>query len=561
MSAQTAGRQRHSSRPTAGSTPHRYRYARWELARVVAHRAMRSGAVWGVVIALYTWASVAGFLKLAPTAAGREEFTRSLSASAGLKALLGDPHQIGTIGGFVSWRVTGVMALAAAIWGLLASVKAMRGEESAGRWELFLAGRTTARGAAAGALAGLGGGVLVMFALAAAATVAVGRGADVGFSAGGSLLLVLGAVAGAAEFIAVGALASQLMPIRARATGSAAAVFGVAFLLRAVADVAPRAHWLVYVSPLGWIEQLHALTDPQPIWLLPIAAFVAVLVVAAIWLAGRRDLGSSTLADNDSGEPHLSMLGSHARLAVRLARASAATWVAVAGSAALLYGSFARSAGDAFASSGAARNVVGGLAHQSGQSAGVRDFAAIFFLLVMVVLMAYVATAAGAIREDEAEGYLDNLLVRRVRRGRWLAVRASIAAVVAVAAGLVSGAGFWLGGARNTDLTLHDLLLAGLNATAPAILLLGLAVFVIGFAPRWTSAVSFGALAWSFLLDMLGSVVRLNGWVVDTSLLQHPALAPTVTPDWRVVVTYAVLAIFLALVGGVRFVHRDLQGT
>ena len=560
MSAQTVGRERSDAR-VAEATLHRYRYARWELARVVARRAVHSAAVWGAVIALYTWASAAGFLKLAPTAAGREEFTRALSANAGLKALLGDAHQIGTIGGFVGWRVTGVMALVAAIWGLLVSVQAMRAEESAGRWELFLAGRTTARGAAARALVGLGGAVLVMFALAAAATVAVGRGADVGFSVGGSLLLVLGAVAGAAEFIAVGALASQLMPIRARATGSAAAVFGVAFLLRAIADVAPRAHWLVYLSPLGWIEQLRALTDPQPIWLLPIAAFVAVLVVATIWLAGRRDLGLSTLADVDSGEPHVRMLGSHVRLAIRLARTSAVTWVAVTGSAALLYGSFARSAGDAFASSGAARHVVGGLAHQSGQSAGVRDFAAIFFLLVMLALMAYVATAAGAIREDEAEGYLDNLLVRRVRRGRWLAVRASIAGVVVVAAGLVSGAGFWLGGARNNDLSLGELLLAGLNATAPAILLLGLAVFVIGFAPRWTGPVSFGVLAWSFLLDMLGSVVRLNHWVVDTSLLQHPALAPTVDPDWRVVATYAVLAIFLGLLGGVRFVHRDLQGT
>src|ERR1019366_1039773 len=142
---------------------------------------------------------------LAPTAAGRQEFTRTLAGNAGLKVLMGDTHQIESISGFVTWRVTGVMALVAAVWGLLVSIKAMRGEESVGRWELFLAGRTTPRRAAAGALVGLGSAVLLMFALAAGVTIAVGRRSDVGFSVGGSLLLALGAVAGAAEFIAVGA--------------------------------------------------------------------------------------------------------------------------------------------------------------------------------------------------------------------------------------------------------------------------------------------------------------------------------------------------------------------
>ena len=39
--------------------------------------------------------------------------------------------------------------------------------------------------------------------------------------------------AGAAEFLVVGTLAAQIMPIRARAASLAAGVFGVAFLLRA----------------------------------------------------------------------------------------------------------------------------------------------------------------------------------------------------------------------------------------------------------------------------------------------------------------------------------------
>ena len=71
----------------------------------------------------------------------------------------------------------------------------------------------------------------------------------------------------------------------------------------------------------------------------------------------------------------------------------------------------------------------------------------------------------------------------------------------------------------------------------------------------------YGLMAWSFLLDMLGSVIHPNHWVLDTSLLQHPALAPTTDPNWRVVATCVVLGALLAAVGTARFVRRDLQST
>jgi len=60
---------------------------------------------------------------------------------------------------------------------------------------------------------------------------------------------------------------------------------------------------------------------------------------------------------------------------------------------------------------------------------------------------------------------------------------------------------------------------------------------------------------------MPGSVIHLNHWVLDTSLLQHPALAPTTIPNWQVVATYAVLGLLLAAAGTTQFVRRDLEST
>ena len=554
-----------SGPPGQGSTQtrdlHTYRRPQWVLARFVARRSAQGAVLWGAVMGLYVYASTVGFTDLAPTAAGRQPFLAALAGNTGLKAMFGVPYRIDTVGGFVTWRATGVMSLVGALWGLLVATRVTRGEEAAGRWEPFLAGRTTHRRAAAQALAGLACALLLMLAIAAAATTAVGMRPNVSYGLGRSFLFALATTTGAAEFIVVGTLAAQIMPIRARAASLAAGVFGVAFLLRAIADIAPQAHWLVYLSPLGWVEQVRALSDPQPLWLLPIGAFVAAGAAGTIWLAGRRDLGASTWADKDAKEPHTGLLGSQRLLAIRLSRTSAISWVAIAGLALLLYGTFAASAGNAFASSGFANKLTGGITHQGQQSTGVRLYAGIIFLLMMLALMGYVASASGAIREQEAEGYLDNLLVRQVGRAAWLATRTTIVLAVTLLAGFTAGVGFWLGSRGGAGISLGELAAAGMNAAAPAILLLGFAILVVGFAPRWTSTLCYALIAWSFLLDMLGSVIHPNHWLLDTSLLQHPALAPTTDPNWRVVATYAFLGVLLAAAGTTRFVRRDLQSS
>ena len=65
-------------------------------------------------------------------------------------------------------------------------------------------------------------------------------------------------------------------------------------------------------------------------------------------------------------------------------------------------------------------------------------------------------------------------------------------------------------------------------------------------------------MAWAFLIEMLGSAVKVNHWIMDTSLLRHVALAPAVHPDWRINATYIGLGCAAALAGAWRFARRDL---
>ena len=540
----------------------RYRLPQLSVARFTGRRCVRTGALWGLVFGLYVYDNAFAFDSIAPTAAQRNQLLGSMASNAGLKALLGDTHLITTRGGFTDWRAIGVTALIASIWGLLAATKALRGEEAAGRWELFLAGQTTARRAAANALAGLGAGVLAMYMLTALLTALVGARPNVAISVGASLFFALAVVAGAAVFAAVGALASELMPTRSRAAGVSAAVFGAAFMLRALGDATTSAHWLVYLSPLGWVEQLHPLTDAQPLWLLPLAGLVALCAVATVLLADR-DLSASVLADKDSAAPRTALLGSPVLFALRLSWAAIASWLTATVVAALLYGSLAKSTGQAFASSGMLRKFSGNLTHvalRQLQLAGTRVFAGIVFLILMTLIMAYVASAMGRLREDEAEGYVDNLVVRSVSRQRWLAGRAGLILAVLLTAGAAGGIAFWVAAAsQHAGLGFSELLQAGVNSAAPAVLLLGIGVLTFGFAPRLTSIMCWGILAWAFLLDMLGSAIKVNHWLMDTSLLYHPALAPAVSPDWRVAGIYLAIGCAAAVLGGWRFTQRDLQ--
>ena len=125
------------------------------------------------------------------------------------------------------------------------------------------------------ALAGLGVGLLMLWVITAVITVLSGRDSKVDIAAGPSLYFALAMVATACMFLAVGALTSQLAATRRQAASFAAAFLGVAYALRMIADAGVGLHFMIWLTPLGWVEELQPLTAPQPLALVPIIAFTA----------------------------------------------------------------------------------------------------------------------------------------------------------------------------------------------------------------------------------------------------------------------------------------------
>jgi len=96
------------------------------------------------------------------------------------------------------------------------------------------------------------------------------------------------------------------------------------------------------------------------------------------------------------------------------------------------------------------------------------------------------------------------------------------------------------------------------NVTPPAVFVLGAGALIFGLRPQLTAAVSYGIVAVSFLLNLLGALVKNADWLKDLSLFTHIALAPAVKPDWGADLIMVALGLGCAVIGAIAFQRRDI---
>jgi ABC-2 type transport system permease protein len=525
---------------------------------LAAHKALRSGLVWGCAFGVYVVANAMAYASAYKTQASRDALAKSFSTGGGLNALVGHVYQFNTVAGYTAWKSVGILSVLGAVWALLLATKVMRGEEDAGRWELLLSGQTTRRAAAAQAMWGLGAGLLALFSITALATAVLGHTSTVHLTLSSSVFFALTVTSGAALFMALGALTSQLAASRRQAAAYAGGVLGIFFALRMVADATPNLSWLHWVTPLGWIEQLRPFTNPHPLVLGLIFGLTAVMVVMAVSLAGARDLGASTLPDRSTAEPHTALLFGSTGLTVRLIRPTILWWLAGVCAFGLLLGGSAKEASQSLKAS---PSVESALARIDGGGGAIKAYLGLSFLIITLLVVLMAAGQITAARREEATGRVEHLLVRPLSRVRWMLCRLSVAAAVVVAAGAFGGTFAWLGVAsQGVTISFANVLGAGLNTVPAGLCLLGLGALAWGIAPRVASSAVYGVLAWAFLVELLGGIVNSNTWLLDTSILHQLAPSPAVAPNWTSGVVMIAVGFGAAVLGVIAFARRDLAG-
>jgi len=526
--------------------------------RTTARRAGRPGVLWGLVSGATVAATMTQYPTLFPTALSRAAIAASIRGNVGFTAVFGPIHRIDTVAGYTAYKTQYTLIILGAIWGLFIATRVLRGEEDAGRWELFLAGQTTRGRATRQAGGGLAVGLFALWLPTAVLAVAAGGGQKVNIGAGAALFFATAAVAAAAMFMAVGMLTSQLFATRHDANLAGAVVLAASYMIRMVADSDTALTWLRWASPLGWVEELRPLTGSRPLPFVPIVVFIAAVVVVAVRVAAHRDVGSSVFASRDRAKARTFLLDDQAGLTVRLTRPAVLGWLTVFAVVGLVFGLVTQAAGSAARGS---QTLERAIARLGGTSSGAVAYLGLVFIIAAGLVAIAVSGQVTAMRNEEASGHLDNLVVRAVTRWQWLGVRIAVGVGLVVAASVLTGIAAWIGAAtQRTGVGFGEMVKAGINVAPPAAFIFGVGVLAYGLWPRAAVAVTYGLVVWSWLVDILASVVNSNHWLRDTSPLLHLRPAPAAVPNWTAGAWLVGLGAVAAAIGLAMFERRDLQG-
>jgi len=490
-------------------------------AGALVQRAIRDGRVLTVVFTylflVYSFVQPVGYRRVYTTTASREEFARGFGTNPGLRLLYGEPHNVATVDGYTAWRVGGVLAIAAAVFGLLAAVRALRGEEEAGRAELTLAGIVSRRTAFLSALAAIGAATLILWA-AEFAGFAFG-----GLPLAGSAYLALATISVIPVIAGVGAVASQLASTRRIALEIGSGAVALFFLLRVIADTVAGAGWLRWLTPLGWAEEMRPFAGPRPVvLLLPMAASALLLLVAAR-LGATRDIGSGLLPERGGGTS-LRLLSSPTAQALRSQRDSLIAWAGSFAVFAFILGVVSSSVSSSGIPAGVDKQIA---KLGAGSITSASGYLALIFFVYVLGISLFVCAQLGSARREEAGQQLETLLALPVGRTGWLTGRLLLAAGAAVVIALLTGLLTWAGVvAGGTSVSLGQMLEAGANCLPVAALFLGVATLAYAAAPRAAAAISYGLLVLSFLWQAVGALLGAPSWLAGLTPFGHVALVP-----------------------------------
>jgi ABC-2 type transport system permease protein len=523
------------------------------LARLAVRRDRGILPAWLYVLLILVAGSAYSIKKVYPTVASRDRFAVSVPHNPALLFMYG-PVYGHSLGGITAWKPGVLTAVLAALMSIFLVIRHTRADEEAGRLELI--GST-----AVGRQAPLAAALLVTLAanlvLAVLLTAAL---AAVGFPVAGSLAYALAVAGCGAAFAGVAAVAAQLASTARGARGLAIAVLAACFLLRAFGDSAGAAgpHWLGWLSPLGWAEQVRPYAGDRWWLLLALAGLAAVTLWTGWALSAVRDHGAGLLPDRPGRPAASRLLDGPEALAWRLQRGALVGWAVGFAALGLASGASAQGVGSLIGGSERLRHAITRL---GGQHALANAYLAAVMSIAGIIAAAYATSALLRLRTEETADLADPVLTTGTGRIRWALSHIGVAvlgtALLLACTGVCAGIGY---GARAGGIgaKIVSLLGAGLAQAPAALAVAAVAVLAFGLHPGWTMACGWGALAVAGLLVLFGPALSLGQWVLDISPFTHLPKLPGEPVSAPPLVWLCVAALAMAAIGLAGLRRRDI---
>ena len=189
---------------------------------------------------------------------------------------------------------------------------------------------------------------------------------------------------------------------------------------------------------------------------------------------------------------------------------------------------------------------------------GFLSYIALFLALPLAV---FVGFRMGAVRQEEADGRLDNLLVRGVERRRWLIVTTVQALLAAVVLVVACGAGLWAGAELVDAQVTVSQVVKPLVGTLPLVtLFIGISVLAFGLAPRLTVAMPVTSPSWPTCSTRSARCSPGPHAVLVLSPFHHLARLPGAPMTATTAIVMTAVGMAAAAVGIAAFARRDLRG-
>jgi ABC-2 type transport system permease protein len=521
------------------------------IASLYARLIRRGTLLLAVAVATYAVLEVAGYRSAYPDGISPVQFAM-FEDNPAVRMINGVPYALDTAAGFALWDAGWIWQLILAVWAILTTTRFLRGEEDLDRVDLVLAGPVRATRVTGIVLAVVAAAGLLIGAVVTVTMLIMGQAVT------SSVLLGMTLAGVSALFASVAAVTCQLVDVRRRAAGLAAAVLGVAWIVRMIGDSTDPRAWLRWLTPLGWMEVLHLYGDPDPLALIPLLLAPVALAVVAVMLRTRRDTGAALLVSEAGREPRLRHLGSPAAFAWRSNEAVLIAWIVGVGAFAAVMGAIVSTMIDWLAGDEGYQRILASMGMD--QAATNQGFLAFIGTILGMAVALQVAWRLGATRAEEEPGRLEAILARPVTRLRWLGGHALLSLLGGILLILVGGAAMWAGAAAaaSAEITWWDAMRSTLNLLPIVVLTAGLALAAFGLVPRLTVALPVAVTVVGFVLSMLGPALDWPQWALNLSPFAHLALVPA--EPWAATSGMVMTGIgaVLAVAGLMTFHRRDL---
>jgi ABC-2 type transport system permease protein len=532
----------------------------WRLVRLALRRDRVQLPIWLVSLILIEAATVSSIVGLYPDEQERLNLAVT-SANSPVSLMTNGLVSGSSLGATAMTQGLAVLGLGVAFMSTLAAVRHTRQNEETGRAEMIGAG-IVGRHASLTATLIVVAGANVVFALLAALTL-IGNDLPVGSSllAGASLGFV------GIAFAAIAAVTAQVSETARGANGMAAAAIGLAFLLRAVGDVAGKtveggtktiSAWPSWLSPIGWSQQTRAYDDDNW-WVLGMFVVAVVgLVGLAFELTAHRDVGAGMRAVRPGATTAPPGLLSPLGLAWRLQRGVLFGWAV----AMLVLGATYGGLGDEIADMVSDSDEMADLIERLGGAGTLTEsYFATTLAFGGIAASGYAIQTLLRMRAEEAAMRVEPVLATSVSRARWMWSHIVIAMLGVIALVVLMG----LSTGLTYGLVIGDvggqvppLVGAALVQVPAALALAGLAVAAFGLLPHRAVAIAWTGFALCLLMGQLGAILDLPQAVLNLSPFTHLPAAPADDVVATPLIMLLVVAAALLATGIAAFRRRDV---